>query len=277
MLYSTGFTPNDTIFVNQLGASLAQTYGIQISQPNPQTIVLNGTLSQQNYEDVLREVMYDNTAEEPGDGTRTVETSIMDDVNNMVAAFTTINLTSTNDPAVLFEGVRTLTFDEQTRAPLSLFTAADAISDPDGSVLTWVYIAISNDTVGNFGYDNLTADFATTNLRIMNEPRTTLNISGTASFSDYESVLRTVTYSNIYPGIQAHPRIVNIQTFDGLGPAGNQTIQMDIRTFNDPPICYFDEVVSTLEKVNFLIKKTCYLFFSNQIYTLYFRTFKALK
>jgi len=238
-----GFISNDIIFVNKFGRALADQYDIRISQINDQTILFNMTSSLQQYNDVLREVMYDNTAEEPGDGTRVVVTTITDEAGNLVSAYTTINITSTNDPATIFQGERTLTFNERTRIPLSLFNSTDTISDPDDSMLTWIYIAITNESVGRFGYDTLMADYGATNLQITNETRTSLNISGMASFKDYESVLQTVTFSNIYPGIEGHTRTVIIQTFDGQGPPGNQTIRINIAPFNDPPICYFGELV----------------------------------
>ena len=239
-----GSTSSDIIFVSDSGKALAAIgSGIQIFQINNYTILFNTTSSLGHYTDVLRNVIYDNTAEEPGDGTRVVMTAITDDVGNIVSAYTTINIISTNDPAIIFQGERILTFNERTRMPLSLFYSTDTISDPDGSTLTWIYISITNETVGRFGFDMLTADYTATNLLVTNESSTTLNISGTASFLDYELVLQTVTFSNIYPGIEDHPRVVTVQTFDGEGPPGNLTIRINIASINDPPICYFGQVV----------------------------------
>ena len=223
---------------------MASLYGIQITQVTLQAILLNGSVNQQNYAEVLREVMYDNTAEEPGDVTRVVMTTIKDEEGNSITAYITINIIPTNDPAFIFDGTRTLTFNEQTRMPLSLFNMADTISDTDGDSLAWVYITITNDTAGT--YDMLAADVGSTSLRINMVSATTLNITGIASFSVYEAVLQTVTFSNIFPGLQTNTRTINIQTFDGQGPPGNQTIEINIDPSNDPPICYFNQVVSLL-------------------------------
>ena len=75
-----------------MGTSLAQEYGINITQVDDYTIHLTGRADQQDYVVILGEVMYENRAEEPGAITRQVQFTIMTEDGFVSAATTTVQI-----------------------------------------------------------------------------------------------------------------------------------------------------------------------------------------
>ena len=223
-------------------------FGINITQLNDQTISLTGRVDQQHYETVLIDVLYENTAEEPGDLTRQILFMIIDTDGFISTATTTVRVIPTNDrPIITLAGTpRILIFDEVGRRPVSLFSVNDTITDDDGSTLEWLSIVLSPgiDTLdvlnGNRGTNPLHVNITT-----FSDGAISLNITGNANFAAYEEVLNSITFSNIFTGISQVPRIFQVEAFDGLNSSNIQNIRIDIGQFNDPPVCYFGQVVSS--------------------------------
>lgn len=241
---STGGTDFDMVFLNFAGDALAAQYSISVTQPNPQSLRLTRRVDQQQYAEVLREVMYENTADEPGSVVRSVVFTIVDSIGFIGTATTNVQIIPTNDRAVInfSGGPRSLSFSEHTRQSVSLFDENDNITDSDGDSLQWLSIHI---TPGIDEYDILTAEEGETGLTVTvtatGEGEVLLNISGYAAFSVYESVLSTVTFVNMFPGISQAQRNVEVVAFDGETPSAIHPITIAIVGFNDPPMCFFDQ------------------------------------
>ena len=190
---------------------------------------------------MLAEVFFQNLAEEPGDGERSVTFFITDGEFNDTST-TTVQIRATNDPALFSFSEKSLTFFEQTRDPVSLFGPEDTLSDADGTnILQWMTIAIAPNIDS---MDILDASSSNDRLNVAlftsalgNVYR--LNISGEANFSVYEEVLSTVTFSNDFPGINDSTRNIEVITFDGLNESPLHLIFLSINTTDDPPVCYF--------------------------------------
>ena len=215
---------------------------ISISEPSSGTILLSGMALQSVYQLVLREIYYVNTADEPGDIQRLVQLTIEDGIFTSIA-FTTVNIIPTNDPAFLNFTSQQLTFNESIRMPINLFGQDDVLIDPDGGTLQWITITILSPNDPN---DTLVADAQGTDLQISSNAGRMLNISGKGSFMDYERVLDTVTYNNLFPGMNTTERIVHVLTFDGMTVSFVHFINITVISFDDQPMCYFDNtLVST--------------------------------
>ena len=236
-----GSTPYDQLFLSEAGQGLATEAGISWEQPDNQTLVFRNPAPQEDYRAVLAEVFFQNLADEPGDTERDVTFFITDgDFND--TSTTTVQIRATNDPALFSFAEKSLTFFEQTRDPVSLFAAEDTLSDSDGTdVLQWVTIAITPNI------DSMDILDVSSSNDLLNVDRFTsalgnvyrLNISGEANFSVYEEVLRTVTFSNDFPGINDSTRNIEVVTFDGLNESPPHFIFLSINTTDDPPMCYF--------------------------------------
>ena len=229
-----------------MGTSLAQEYGINITQVDDYTIHLTGRADQQDYVVILGEVMYENRAEEPGAITRQVQFTIMTEDGFVSAATTTVQIVPTNDRAVInfADGVRSLLYDERIRLPINLFSVNDTISDSDGDSLERLSIVLSPGIDTN---DMLSASAGATGLEVtietLDDGQVTLNISGNANFNVYETVMASVTFTNTFPGISQESRRIQVVTFDGETPSAIHPISISIIGFNDPPVCFFNQVV----------------------------------
>ncbi len=217
-----------------------------MTQINDQMLQFTGREDQQAYDDILIEVMFENTADEPGAVTRQVLFSITDDVGRVITATASVQIIPTNDRAVITfaGGPRRLVYNEFRRQPIRLFNESDTITDSDGNALDWLSITL---TPGVDINDTLSAEEGDSGLTVMNVTQPSgevlLNISGYASFSAYEGVLDTVTFSNVFPGLSQVDRVIQVVTFDGMTESADHTITIFIVGFNDPPMCYFGQVV----------------------------------
>lgn len=211
-----------------------------------QTLRLTGLAPQPDYEDVLSEVTYENTADEPGDVTHQALFTIEDEDGVVVTATATVHVVSTNDQAILTfaGGSRDLTYDEFLREPIALFEGNDGITDSDGDTLVWLTVQI---TPGVDINDVLAADTGDTGLMVSvvmsDDGEVLLNISGKAEHALYESVLTSVTFVNTFPGMAQDERRLEVVTFDGETESDTYYITIAIDGFDDPPMCSFTQEV----------------------------------
>ena len=234
-------TTDDIIILQDIGWVLANTSGIDISQPDPGTLMLTNEAPQSTYQAILREVYFQNTADEPGNVERLIQFTITDGTFTSVA-FTTVNIIPTNDPAFLNFTIRELTFNEMTRTPVRLFSQSDVLVDPDpnGGMLQWLTVEIVSPDDPN---DRLVANALDTGLTISHNASRLLNISGNGNFIQYQSTLATVMYYNNFPGMNTTNRVINILTFDGMTISFVHSVFISVIPFDDPPMCYFEMLV----------------------------------
>lgn len=221
-------------------------HGIAVSVIDQQTLRLSGVAAQPDYEDVLSEVTYENMADEPGDVTRRALFAIEDEDGVVVTATTTVQVVSTNDRAILTfsGGSRDLMYDESVREPIALFGGDDTITDSDGETLVWLTIRL---TPGVDVNDVLAADAGSTGLTVSvvtsADGEVFLNISGSAEHALYESVLTSVTFVNTFPGMALDTRRLEVVPFDGETESDTYFITIAIDSFDDPPMCFFNQEV----------------------------------
>ena len=237
---------SDRIFLSFLGGAFASDHDIEVTEIDQHTLYLSGLVPQPNYEDVLSEVTYENTADEPGDVTRQVLFLIKDEDGVVVTATATVQVVSTNDQAILTfaGGSRDLIYEEIVRRPISLFEGNDNITDSDGETLAWLTVRV---TPGIDINDVLAADAGSTGLMVSvvtsADGEVFLNISGRAQHALYESVLTSVTYVNTFPGMELDERRLEVVAFDGERESDTYYITITIDAFDDPPICSFTQQV----------------------------------
>ena len=219
----------------------ANSFDVTVQQPNNQTISLSGRAKQSDYVEVLSEVLFINAEDEPGNRSITINFSITDDPF-VAMATVTVQIVPTNDPVFFNFRVKTLVYEEEFQQPLFLFSSSDFLSDSDGSILHSVTIIIDSPYDA---YDSLSVDSSGSDLEVLyNNSTQTLVISGVAELSTYEQVLRNVSFLNTFPGLDISQRNISVVTFDGMTSSPPHYILVDITPFDDPPICYFMQLVS---------------------------------
>ena len=204
------------------------------------SISLTGRAPVQCYRDILSNVTFVNYADEPGNTNRTITFELADDRGFLFSASTLVTIIPTNDPAIFSFNNSLVTFNEMARTPVNLFQLNDILIDSDGDSLWWLTVEIrpSIDEM-----DILSADPGTSNLVIESstnlDKNTVLTISGYANFSVYETVLRTLTFYNSFPGINLTNRSIHVVTFDGETESPPTLIIVYIIAFDDVSACYF--------------------------------------
>ena len=213
--------------------------GVVVTFLNATSLNLTGRALQEDYQAILAEVYFKNTAPEPGSVSRNVHFFITDGVFDH-AAYATVDIIPTNDPAFISIAAPNITFSETSREPVNLFSSNDTISDDDGNHLEMIRIVIYP-TVD--AMDVLAADSAGTELTVTASDGK-LVISGRANLSTYAQVLQTATFVNDFPGISLVERTLNVYTFDGMTESPAHQIRISIiDPFDDPPMCFFGVLV----------------------------------
>lgn len=238
----TDYTSLDRIFLSANGQALADQYNISVIQVSNQNLSLSNRVEQSRYEQVLSEVYFVNTDDEPGNRFVMINFTVNED-SFVSIAIAQVEIIPTNDPVVFSFVEKFLQYLEEEQQSINLFNTSDTLSDSDGSMLEFVRISILNSDP----FDTLAADAGASTLSVVTDSSSSANtliISGSANLSVYESVLQTVTFVNTFPGISPQQRNISVITFDGETLFTAHRIFIAISLFDDPPICYFNQLVS---------------------------------
>ena len=207
------------------------------------TITLTGPASISEFQQVLDTLKYSNLAEEPNSDPRMIELLAEDEdfVSDSVIVFVDFSLVN-DRPKIDLDGPLVPDIDivvnyvegsgpQPIVDPLML-----TVVDVDHEYLTNVTVVLTNPL--DAPQEVLQAN-ATGNITVEFDRRTgTLSLQGTASIAEYESALKTVTYSNLkaLPGFPAtEPRIVIFTAYDGDRNSLPATSTVTFESVNDPP------------------------------------------
>ena len=224
---------------------------IAIDGENTHTVVLSSSdPSLSNTRDffitTLLRLRYTNNADELGGEERVITFTISDGVfNNDPIALTTITIEEVNDVPVVDlngDGEGTSIAVEYTEAdPPTLIAPMAMLEDPDSPMLTELIIDFEPFDAGN---ESLAVDLSilssgssiTCNLSPCNGTR--LELTGTASSIDYQSLLRTLAYVNLKQPLELpnlRDRIISVRVRDELSLSANTMIQIDFLA-NEPRV-----------------------------------------
>jgi hypothetical protein len=221
---SGGPNPGDSLeFVDQPG--------ITGSGSGTQTLTLSGSRPLADYQAALRTVKFVTTNDDPS-ATKTIEFKADDGNGNGNGASKTIAVTRVNDgPAINTTGA-VLSYEEGDGA-----TAADGgltLTDPDSTQIQGATVQI---TVGHVQSED---DLAFTDTAAItgayDDATGKLTLSGTTSVANYETALKSVTYSNGSSTPTVSTRTVSFQATDAEGDASNTaTRDISVGPVNDAP------------------------------------------
>ena len=178
---------------------------------NPITgvLTLSGSATLAQYETALQSVTFENLSSDPVPLNRTVSFLVNDGDNNSNTQSRDISITPVNSPPILsnLEGTD-LTYPQEAIN----ITNTIEISDPDDTTIDSARVIIT----GNFQSDEDSLFYSTLFGITGNYDETTgiLALSGNASFSDYQTALRSIEYFN-YSAIPTGPeRVVSFLAYD---------------------------------------------------------------
>ena len=236
---SSGFTSGDTLgFSTQNGISGSYNSSTGV-------LTLSGTATVAQYQAALRTVTYSSSSEDPtsGSASRTVSWQVTDansdgdGAQNSSAVTSTINLTASNDTPVATAGA-TLAYSENGSA--AAIDNTIALSDSDDTQITAATVTLSSgftngDTLGFTTQNGISGSY--------NSSAGVLTLSGSATVAQYQTALRTVTYSSSSedPTSGSASRTVSWQVTDansdGAGAQNSSAVTstINLTASNDTP------------------------------------------
>jgi Bacterial cadherin-like domain/Bacterial Ig domain/RTX calcium-binding nonapeptide repeat (4 copies) len=229
---SAGFDAGDElVFVNQLGISGVYNSGTGV-------LTLTGTSSVANYQTALRSVAFRATHDNPATA-KTVEFSADDGDTDSAPATKEIAVTPVNDAPTITTTAGSLAYTEND-GPMAI-DGGLTVTDPDSAQLSGATVAISGnhqqaqDHLAFVDQNGITGTY--------NDGTGVLTLSGTASVADYQTALRSVTYTNISEGPTPLTRTISFQATDAATPglaSNTATRGIAITSLNDPPVAVND-------------------------------------
>ncbi|KAI6650776.1 hypothetical protein LOD99_7827 [Oopsacas minuta] len=218
-------------------------HGIYLDSSNSTTLNFVGSANLSQYSHLLSSIYYRNNIEEPGVATRTVVYSLSD------ADFTSttevvISIIPRNDAPVIHNSLESVIYNEENRETLRLTNDNFTIIDTDSVQLQSATIIIGNVKPGDLLSLNLSQSFEFESS--YSDSTGLLDIKGNGTLTDYSQFLQSATFVNLNQNISPEDRYIEFTVTDAEGATSETvTLVLTIITFDDPPICFSDIIVSS--------------------------------
>jgi len=204
--------------------------GITITYTTDSLITLSGSTTASNYQELLRELQYQNNSDEPV-ASRTITVSANDAQGGSGSDTATITLNDVNDAPIATAGA-TLNYTENDIA--TVIDNTITLSDVDDTQIAGATISISNnfvsgDTLGFTNQNEITGSY--------NSSTGVLTLSGTTSIANYQTALRSIAYSSSSDNPTNATRTISWQVTDANSDgAGAQSSSAVTSTVNVTPV-----------------------------------------
>ena len=197
------------------------------------TLSLTGTATLADYSAALQEIYYQNTNPGVLPGSRTISFNINDGTGSSPTVTRDITIGGTNDPPALasLEGT-TLAYTDGD--PDTILTTALILSDIDDYYLDSAWVKISTNYIS--GEDQLSFTTAYGITPTWSSVYGELTLVGSATTTDYQTALRSVTYNNLDPDPDESLRTISFMVSDGLAHSNVQSRNLSVTAVNDAPI-----------------------------------------
>ena len=206
-------------------------------------LTLSGTDTLANYQTALRSVTYANSSDDPNTSARTVSWVINDGLVNSAPATSTINVAAVNDAPTVTPSTNLSYTEGQGSVTLD---GGVTVTDPDSASITGATVQITGnyasgeDVLAMAPFGGITAVF--------NAGTGTLTLSGTDTKANYQSALRTVTYTNTSNAPSALTRTVTWNATDtGAATGAGLTSTITVASINTPPSVTAGNTISYTE------------------------------
>ena len=191
-------------------------------------LTLTGTATQAQYETVLASVTYRNNSDNPSTAQRTISYTVNDGSVDSAAGTATVNVAAVNDaPAITPSGGSTAYIENAAAVTVD---GSLTVVDPDSSIISAQVRVSANFQTGdslNFVDQNGITGIYTPGTGV-------LALSGTASVADYQTALRSITFSstNNDPGVS---KTIEFKVNDAVVDSNLATKTLAITPVNDEP------------------------------------------
>ena len=211
-------------------------------------LTLSGSDTVANYQQVLRTVTYNNTAQDLDATARTITFTVNDGADDSNTGTTTLSMVAQNDATVLDldaddssgeSGADYATTFTEDGGPVSIADSDATLSDLDNTNLQSLTVTITNLLDGVS--EALSADTTGTSIVASYDSGTgVLSLSGLDTLTNYQQVLRTVTYDNSDQGLDTTARTITCVANDGTDDSNVGTTTVSMVAQNDAPVLDLD-------------------------------------
>ncbi len=200
---------------------------------NEETGVLNltGNATAAAYQSILRTIMYTNHSDDPDPTDRIITFSANDgeDMSNVVTS--TVMVDPINDlPQIDLNGGANPGTDLYTYyaagSGATILASLLDLQDVDNTTLIGAVVQIDNRLDGS--NEKLTISTENTNITVANNNSGKITLSGQDSITNYELVLRSITYRNTLPEPNRTKRIISYRVSDSEGESETAVVKLTI-------------------------------------------------
>ena len=233
---------------------------IDVSNNSVHLIILSNTYTEQSADtflEALRAIRYSNTESDPVNVLRRIVFTVYDSGGthtNSPLAYVNLTITPANDPPSLSFDETSVTFDEEGRQFVIFDGVTITLTDPDNALMKEAVVVLSdrvNDNealslnIDETGVPGVTAAY--------NLSTGTLTINGTASISNYVTLLEAIVYSNPNLNPSDNARSLRLSVTDEDGKKSSIVhITMNVKLYNDPPVFVFESTNSNTNYLTFI-------------------------
>lgn len=197
-------------------------------------LTLTGTDTPANYQTALRSVTYENTnGVDPSTALRQVDFMVFDWDDSSNVDSRTVNVIANNSTPVL-SGIEggSLSYTEGD-SPLTI-TSSITASDPDDTNFESAEIQVSSNYFS--GDDELLFTNTANITGSWSNPTGTLTLTGSATIAEYQTALRSVTYTNNSSDPVELTKTVSFTVNDGDTDSNTQSRDITVTAVNSKPI-----------------------------------------
>jgi Ca2+-binding RTX toxin-like protein len=202
-------------------------------------LTLTGSSNVANYQTALRSVTYTNSSNNPSLTPRTVSFIVNDGTVNSTAITRNINITVVNDAPVATAANSALAYTENAT---TVIDSDITVSDLDSANLSSATVSISSgfasaqDTLAFTNQNGITGSY--------NSSTGVLTLTGSSSIANYQTALRSITYTNSSDNPSLTPRTVSFIVNDGTANSTAVTRNINITAVNDAPVAVNDSITT---------------------------------
>lgn len=212
------------------------------------TMTLKGTDTVANYQTALRSVTYHNSSASPNTSiTRTIDIEATDGAR-IATASRDLNVMAASNPAVVTGVSGTGTYTENgTAIPIA---SGIVITDSDSPMLASAQVTFSNwQAEDRIQFNNVFALQRTFSQNLTNHTAV-LTITGAAPADHYQTLLRSVIYSDVSDNPNTSARVATFIVNDGSTNSSSNTRSLVVTPKNDAPVLSAIETTPLAYKAN---------------------------
>ncbi|MEH2263534.1 beta strand repeat-containing protein [Nostoc sp.] len=194
-------------------------------------LTLTGSSSVANYQTALRSITYTNSSDNPDTTLRTVSFIVNDGTASSTALTRNINVTAVNDVPVTTGTNAALTYTEKAT---TVIDSGITVNDVDSPNLVSASVSISSgfvsaqDVLAFTNQNGITGNY--------NSNTGVLTLTGSSSLANYQTALRSISYTNSSDNPSTTTRTVSFIVNDGTGNSTAITRNINITAVNNAPV-----------------------------------------